>query len=109
MNSTQVAVDLAKSVFEVAVSRRPGKVHESHRLSRSRFQRFFVGLEPVEILMEACGTAHHWGRTFEAMGHRVTLLPPSDVSRYRTATRRTVPMRRPCSRRHGTKRSIRSL
>ena len=81
MSSTQVAVDWAKSVFEVAVSRRPGKVHESHRLSRSRFQRFFVGLEPVEILMEACGTA----------------------------TRRTVPMRRPCSRRHGTKRSIRSL
>ena len=33
--------------------------------------------------MEACGTAHHWGRTFEAMGHRVRLLPPGDVSRYR--------------------------
>ncbi len=83
MNTTQVAVDLAKSVFEVAVSRRPGKVHESHRLSRSRFHKFFDGREPVEILMEACGTAHHWGRTFEAMGHRVRLLPPSDVSRYR--------------------------
>lgn len=83
MNSTQVAVDLAKSVFEVAVSRRPGKVDESHRLSRSRFQRFFAEREPVEVLMEACGTAHHWGRTFEAMGHRVRLLPPGDVSRYR--------------------------
>ncbi len=33
--------------------------------------------------MEACGTAHHWGRTFQAMGHRVRLLPPGDVSRYR--------------------------
>ena len=83
MNSTQVAVDLAKSVFEVAVSRRPGKVDESHRLSRSRFQRFFAEREPLEVLMEACGTAHHWGRTLEAMGHRVTLLPPGDVSRYR--------------------------
>ena len=83
MNSTQVAVDLAKSVFEVAVSRRPGKVCESHRLSRSRFQKFFAVREPVEVLMEACGTAHHWGRTLEAMGHRVRLLPPSDVSRYR--------------------------
>ena len=37
MNTTQVAVDLAKSVFEVAVSRRPGKVHETHRLSRNSF------------------------------------------------------------------------
>ncbi len=33
--------------------------------------------------MEACGTAHHWGRTLQAMGHQVTLLPPGDVSRYR--------------------------
>ena len=83
MNTTQVAVDLAKSVFEVAVSRRPGKVHENHRLSRGRFQKYFAVSEPVEVLMEACGTAHHWGRTLEAMGHRVRLLPPSDVSRYR--------------------------
>jgi transposase len=83
MNTTQVAVDLAKSVFEVALSHRPGKVDESHRLSRSRFEKFFVVREPVEVLMEACGTAHHWGRTLEAMGHRVRLLPPGDVSRYR--------------------------
>ena len=42
MNSTQIAVDLAKSIFEVAVSRRPGKVHESHRLSRRRFEKYFA-------------------------------------------------------------------
>jgi transposase len=83
MNTTQVAVDLAKSVFEVAVSDRPGHVCERHRLSRSRFRKFFVEREPVEVLMEACGTAHHWGRELEALGHRVALLPPSDVSRYR--------------------------
>ncbi len=83
MNTTQVAVDLAKSVFEVAVSRRPGKVHETHRLSRNRFHRFFAEREPVDVLMEACGTAHFWGRELGAMGHRVSLLPPGDVSRYR--------------------------
>ena len=83
MNTTQVAVDLAKSVFEVAVSHRPGKVHENHRISRSRFHRFFADHEPAEVLMEACGSAHYWGRTLEAMGHRVTLLPPGDVRRYR--------------------------
>ena len=83
MNTTQVAVDLAKSVFEVAVSRTPGKVHESHRLSRSRLHMFFQEREPVEVLMEACGSAHYWGRTLQAMGHQVTLLHPGDVSRYR--------------------------
>jgi transposase len=33
---TTIAVDLAKSVFEIAVSSRPGRVTERHRLSRSQ-------------------------------------------------------------------------
>jgi transposase len=83
MNSTQVAVDLAKSVFQVAVSSTPGRIDQQHRLSRARFQRFFAERESVEVLMEACGTAHHWGRELEALGHSVSLLPPADVRRYR--------------------------
>ena len=83
MNSTQVAVDLAKSVFQVAVSSTPGRIDEQHRLSRARFGRFFAAHEPVEVLMEACGSAHHWGRELTALGHTVLLLPPSDVRRYR--------------------------
>lgn len=83
MNSTRVAVDLAKSVFQVAISSEPGRVDEQHRLSRERFGRFFAAQASTEVVMEACGTAHHWGRQLEALGHRVRLLPPSDVARYR--------------------------
>ena len=83
MNSTQVAVDLAKSVFQVAISTVPGRVDEQRRLSRERFRRFFAERRATEVLMEACGTAHHWGRELEALGHRVRLLPPADVARYR--------------------------
>ena len=32
--------------------------------------------------MEACGTAHHWARAFQAMGHAVKLLPPQHVRPY---------------------------
>ncbi len=87
MNTTQVSVDVAKSVFQVAVSHSPGRVHTQHRLSRAGFVRFFAGHEPVEVLMEACGSAHHWGRELEAMGHEVSLLPPTDVSRYRDGSK----------------------
>jgi transposase len=83
MNSTQVAVDLAKSVFQVAISTTPGRIDQHHRLSRERFRRFFAQHERADVLMEACGTAHHWGRELEALGHRVRLLPPGDVARYR--------------------------
>ena len=42
MKHTTIAVDVAKNVFEIAVSRCPGRVSETHRLSRSRFLRFFA-------------------------------------------------------------------
>ena len=83
MNSTQIGVDLAKSVFEVAVSTVPGRVQERHRLSRPAFARFFVNRPPARVVFEACGSAHHWARTLQALGHEVTLLHPGDVARYR--------------------------
>jgi transposase len=36
--------------------------------------------------MEACGSAHHWGRELQELGHTVRLLPPADVARYREAS-----------------------
>ena len=82
MKSTTIAVDLAKSVFEVAVSARPGRVSERHRLSRAGFERFLGEREPACVVMEACGTAHHWAREAGRRGHEVILLPPTDVRRY---------------------------
>ena len=82
MESTTIAVDLAKSVFEVAVSRRPGVVSARHRFSRRQFARFLAHQEPSLVVMEACGTAHHWGREARARGHSVRLLPPHAVRPY---------------------------
>ena len=91
MKSTTIAVDLAKSVFQVAVSHHPGKVAESHRLSRSQFLRFLAERQPALVLLEACGTAHFWGRKAEEFGHQVLLLPPGHVRPYvrRNKTDRT--------------------
>ena len=41
--------------------------------------RFLTNRPPCRIVMEACGTAHYWGRVAQRRGHRVTLLPPNDV------------------------------
>jgi len=82
MEPTTFAVDLAKTVFEVAVSRRPGVTAETHRLRRSAVAAFFAGYPSGRIVMEACGSANYWGRKFMAMGHEVVLLPPSQVHPY---------------------------
>lgn len=82
MQDTTIAVDLAKSVFEVAVSQEPGRVEQRRRLSRGQFERFLARQAPATVVMEACGTAHHWARHAQEQGHRVVLLPPHTVRPY---------------------------
>jgi transposase len=77
-----IAVDLAKSVFEVAISARAGRVTQRHRFTRAQFARFVATTPPATVLMEACGTAHYWGRQALAHGHRVVLLAPHAVRPY---------------------------
>ena len=90
-NDTRIAVDLAKTVFEIAVSDRPGRVARRERLPRSQFLAFFAQHPAACVVMEACGSAHYWGRRIEQLGHKVTLLPPHQVRPYvrRNKTDRT--------------------
>lgn len=62
MKHTTVAVDIAKNVFEIAVSDKPGRVAQQKRVSSERFLHFFATLGPATVLLEACGSAHFWGR-----------------------------------------------
>lgn len=91
MEHTTIAVDLAKSVLQVAISHRPGRVDDERRLARDRFLPFFAQQPPATVLLEACGSAHHWARQLQRFGHGVRLLPPHDVRPYvrRNKTDRT--------------------
>src|SRR5215813_9653147 len=82
MHSTTVAVDLAKNVFELAVTDCKGEIGERLRLNRARFAAFFVQRPACRGLMEACGSAHYWARRISAHGHCVELLPAQYVRRY---------------------------
>lgn len=83
MDATTVAVDLAKDIFEVAVANRAGRVIDRKRLTRRQFERFIEAIEPgTEVIMEACGTAHYWGRRCQTRGLPVRLLPPQYVRPY---------------------------
>jgi transposase len=84
VNHSIIAVDLAKSVFEIAVSTHPGHVSERHRLPRSRFTQFFAERQPATVLFEACSSAHHWARELQRLGHSVILLPPHTTRPYAT-------------------------
>jgi transposase len=88
---TLIAVDLAKSVFEIAVSHEDGRVAKRRRLSRAAFLEFFATTPRATVIMEACGSAHFWAREIQALGHEVVLLAPHQVRPYvhRNKTDRT--------------------
>jgi transposase len=81
MSSVTLAVDLAKNVFEIAVSPRPGQVTERYRLNRAKFERFWIDRAPACVVMEACATAHHWGRWLRRRGFEVISRRPASTSR----------------------------
>jgi transposase len=77
-----VAVDLAKNVFELALANAQWRLIGRQRLNRTGFARFLAGTAATHLVMEACGTAHYWGRVAQTHGHRVTLVPPAYVRPY---------------------------
>lgn len=82
MKITTVGIDLAKNVFQVHAADATGKAVVNKQLKREKVLPFFADLERCLIGMEACGSAHHWARQLEALGHDVRLIPPQYVKPY---------------------------
>ena len=81
MNATTAAIDLAKNVFQVALADSTSRVLEQHRLTRSQFDRFFDNRSVARVIMEACGSAHHWARV-------LTRPPARSPTRWRASATR---------------------
>ena len=65
---TTIGLDLAKRVFQVHAVDAAGAVVMRRQLRRRQVMPFFAKLPRCLIGLEACGTAHHWGRTLQALG-----------------------------------------
>src|SRR5665213_3846065 len=82
MKITTVGIDLAKNVFQVHGIDERGKAVLRKQLRRAQVAVFFGNLPPCVIGMEACASAHHWGRTLQRFGHTVRLMAPRFVKPY---------------------------
>src|ERR1700722_17271409 len=74
-------LDLAKNVFQVHAVDEAGNVVVRKRLRR-QVLAFFAGIPSCLVGLEACATAHHWGRELIALGHEARLMPPNYVKAY---------------------------
>jgi transposase len=77
-----IGLDIGKSVFQVHGVDVAGAVVIRKRVSRVKVLEYFRELPRCLVRMEACPSAHHWGRELQALGHQVRLIPPSYVKAY---------------------------
>jgi transposase len=71
-----IGLDLAKRSFQAHGARADGSVVFRKKLSREKVLVFLAEQSPCVVAMEACGSAHHWGRAIHDLGHEVRLIPP---------------------------------
>lgn len=79
---TTIGLDLAKNVFHVVCCDARGKIVRKRMLKRAQVKRFFANLSRCRVAMEACASAHYWGRQLEALGFEVKLVPAQYVKAY---------------------------
>src|SRR6202521_5263691 len=77
-----IGLDIAKSVFQVHGVDVAGAGLIRKRISRAKVLEYFGELPSCMVGIEACPSAHHWGRELQALGHTVRLIPPSYVKAY---------------------------
>src|SRR3954454_7302835 len=82
-----VGLDLAKyifqlhgaDIFQLHGADSAGAVVFRKKLRRGQLLAFRATLPPCTVALEACGSAHYWGREIAKLGHMVKLIAPAYV------------------------------
>ena len=73
---TIIGIDLAKRSFQLHGARADGSVAFRKKLNRGKLLDFVASQPRCVVAMEACASAHYWGREIMQLGHEVRLIPP---------------------------------
>ena len=71
-----IGIDLAKHVFQLHGASGDGAVLFRRRLRREKLLEFLATQPRCIVAMEACASAHYWGREIGRLGHQVRLIAP---------------------------------
>lgn len=80
---TTIAIDLAKESFQVCKMNNH-KVIMERAFTRNAFKTWLDKQPEANVVMEACGSAHHWARYALTKGHEVKIIAPRHVSPFRS-------------------------
>src|SRR5258707_14896378 len=76
MEKTIIGIDLAKRVFQVHATAKDGRPVLRKKVSRAQLLGFLAKQPRAIVAMEACATAHEWGRAIGGLGDDARLIAP---------------------------------
>lgn len=79
MKLKRIAIDTSKHVFTLHGVDEQERPVLRREIRRGQIEVFFAKQDPTEVVLEACGGSHYWGRLLSGLGHRVRLIPPQYV------------------------------
>jgi transposase len=79
MKFKRIAIDTSKHVFTLHGVDEQERPVLRRELKRGQMESFFAKQGKTEVVLEACGGSHHWGRLLVRLGHQVRLIPPQYV------------------------------
>ena len=79
MKLKRIAIDTSKHVFTLHGVDEQERPVLRREIRRGQVEVFFAKQDPTEVVLEACGGSHYWGRLLSGLGHRVRLIPPQYV------------------------------
>ena len=65
---SMIGIDLAKNSFQAHGARADGSVAFRRKLSRAKILDFMASQPRCTVVMEACASAHYWGREIGGLG-----------------------------------------
>ena len=77
-----LGIDPAKDSIQLHGVDADGQTVLRKKIPRKKVGAFVANLPVCLIGMEACGGAHHWARTFKALGHTIRMIAPQFVKPY---------------------------
>jgi transposase len=82
MKCKVIAIDLAKNIFQACGLSETQQILFNHKVKRAELLNQAAQWEPCLVSMEACSSAHYWGRKLSQLGHQVRLIPPQHVKAF---------------------------
>jgi len=87
MQMTTIGIDIAKNIFHVVCCNNSNKIVGKKVVKRRQLLTYLANQPQSVVVMEACATAHYWGREITQLGHTVKLLPAQHVKAFLTGNK----------------------